>query len=157
MIEIQSPNTPYHLEGHRVFLAGTIDMGNSENWQQKVVDELTDTDVILLNPRRDDWDSSWVQSIDNVQFNEQVTWELTNITHADTVIFYFAPDSVSPITLMELGYVLGRNDYNPQNILVCCPEKFWRKGNVDIMCKREGVQVYTDIDSLISNIRKVIK
>lgn len=42
-----------------IFLAGSIDMGKAKNWQQEIEDKLKDEDVILFNPRRPDWDSSW--------------------------------------------------------------------------------------------------
>lgn len=63
----------------RVFLAGTIDMGNSEDWQRELTDFLLsiNPELTIYNPRRDDWDSSWKQEIQNAQFNHQVTWELT--------------------------------------------------------------------------------
>ena len=38
-----------------IFLAGSIDMGKSKNWQQEIEDKLKDEDVILFNPRRPDW------------------------------------------------------------------------------------------------------
>jgi hypothetical protein len=31
------------------------------------------------NPRRENWDSSLVQSIDDLKFKEQVVWELDNL------------------------------------------------------------------------------
>ncbi len=42
-----------------IFLAGAIDMGQAEDWQTKVSEAITQFDVLVLNPRRDDWDSSW--------------------------------------------------------------------------------------------------
>jgi len=77
MIEIKAPNS-YEKHGDRIkiFLAGSIEMGAAEKWQDKIVQALTDKDVLILNPRRDDWDSSWKQTKDNKQFREQVEWEL---------------------------------------------------------------------------------
>jgi len=120
---------------HMVFLAGSIEMDKAENWQTKLSEKLeTIENLTILNPRRDNWDSSWKQDINNIYFNEQVTWELEGIKNADTVIFYFDPNTMSPITLMELGIVsASRVD---QNVIVCCPEGFWRKGNVDVLCSR---------------------
>lgn len=120
---------------HMVFLAGSIEMNTAEDWQSKVSEKLmTIDDVTILNPRRKNWDSSWKQDINNIYFNEQVTWELDGIEKADTILFYFDPKTKSPITLMELGIVsASRVD---QNVIVCCPEGFWRKSNVDILCSR---------------------
>jgi len=114
-------------------------MGVAEDWQTMLTKKLRFQDVIIMNPRRDDWDSSWEQDINNKKFYEQVTWELSNIEEADLVVFYFDPETKSPITLMELGYVLGL-DYRfvGPKAIVCCPEGFWRKGNVDIICTRNN-------------------
>jgi hypothetical protein len=61
-----------------VFLGGSIDMGAAELWQDRLVKDLEDYDsLVLLNPRRDDWDSSWTQDpTPGTQFYEQVDWEL---------------------------------------------------------------------------------
>lgn len=40
---------------------------------------------------------------------------------------------------------------HPQ-VIVCCPEGFWRKGNVDIVCQRYGVKQVETIEQLISTI-----
>lgn len=131
--------------GHKsVFLAGSIEMGKAVDWQTDIVSRFPDG-VTFLNPRRDDWDSSWVQKIDNPQFNEQVTWELDNLAAADIIFLYFAPGTQSPISLLELGLFAKEN----KNMIVCCPEGFWRKGNVDIVCKRYGIIVHDYIDTAI--------
>jgi hypothetical protein len=31
-------------------------------------------------------------------------------------------------------------------LLVCCPEGFWRKGNVEIVCARYGVPLVGELD-----------
>jgi hypothetical protein len=36
---------------------------------------------------------------------------------------------------------------------VCCPEGFWRKGNVDIFCTRQNIQVFTDLTAAIGALR----
>lgn len=47
-------------DGRRsVFLAGTIDNGDSPDWQKRVETSLSDLDVLVLNPRRSEWGSSW--------------------------------------------------------------------------------------------------
>lgn len=55
---------------HFVFLAGSIEMGAAENWREKAERLLEDMPVVVLNLRRDDWDSSWKQTIDNPQFRK---------------------------------------------------------------------------------------
>lgn len=131
-----------------IFLGGSIEMGQAEDWQTRLKKAMTDFDVILLNPRRDDWDSSWVQSINNPQFNEQVTWELDALDAADTIVFYFDPNTKSPITLMELGlYAKGHH------VIACCPDGFWRKGNVEIVCNRLNIQMVNTFAELLFELQ----
>lgn len=118
-------------------LFGSIEQGNAVEWQLKCQDWLKDLDVDVYNPRRDHWDPTWNQSIDNPQFKEQVEWELTALENVDVKVFYFDPNTKSPVTLMELG--LGAVGAGSLDTIVCCPTGFWRKGNVDIVCARYGI------------------
>jgi hypothetical protein len=42
-------------------------------------------------------------------------------------------------------------------MLVCCPEGFWRKGNVDIVCEKYNVRVFDNIKDLTDNLIKIIR
>lgn len=138
--------------GITVFLAGSIEMGKAVDWQTQIENKLKellsgDTVVTLYNPRRDDWDSSWNQSIEDDNFREQVEWELNALEDADKIVVYIDPETKSPITLLELG-LYARND----NMCVCCPEGFYRKGNIDVVCNRYDVPMVDDIDGLVKFI-----
>lgn len=133
-----------------VFLAGSIEMGKAENWQEKVERLLADEDIIVLNPRRDDWDSSWEQVDGNNEFTRQVVWELAAQDHCHMIVFYFAPGTQSPITLLELGLAKSY----PGKVVVCCPEGFWRKGNVDVTCKYTGIKLVDSIEELVNEVKK---
>src|SRR6478735_6671853 len=89
--------------GINAFQAGSIEMGVAENWQDRMATIFKDMNITFLNPRRDEWDSSWVQSIDNKMFRDQVEWELNGLMAADFVPMYFDPATKSPISLLELG------------------------------------------------------
>lgn len=125
-----------------VFLAGSIDMGESEEWQDKIAEEFIKYRATFLNPRRKDWDSSWEQVIENDKFREQVEWELFGLEAANIIFLYFEENSKSPISLLELG-LFARSD---KKIIVYCPDKFWRKGNVDIVCNRYGIACFNDLN-----------
>lgn len=144
---------PLNIFHPSVFLAGSIEQDIAERWQNKAIAALGDLDVTMLNPRRKQWDASWVQSIDNPQFNEQVNWELTALEKADIVIVYFDKHTKSPITLMELGLYANSD----KTVLVCCPHGFWRKGNVDIVCQRYKVPQYETLEMLIDALKDLIK
>lgn len=140
-----------------IFQAGSIEMGKAEQWQERMANEFKDNDVTFLNPRRDDWDSSWVQSINDPQFNTQVNWELTGLELCDIVVFYFDPETKSPITLMELGYLAGMHYENSNmSVIVCCPDGFWRKGNVEIMCDRHNIKLVNTFDELVQVLKSRI-
>lgn len=127
-------------------------MGAAENWQDKVATFLAQTGWTILNPRRDDWDSSWEQRIENPQFFEQVSWELQGIEMAERVILYFDPKTKSPITLLELGYLAGAS---PEKLIVICPEGFWRKGNVDVICDRYRISQTKTLEDACHLLRPV--
>ena len=145
----------------KIFLAGSIDMGNAIDWQTRVEEELktTTSSVTLLNPRRDDGDSSWKQDITFPPFKEQVSWELSHLEKADLILLYLDPSGPAPISLLELG-LFGRgsgsgngstnsNSNSHSKMIVCCPEGYWRKGNVDIVCERYNIETVSNLDELI--------
>jgi len=145
---IKAPNDFRGQTDMSIFLAGSIEMGKAWNWQQYVEDTLADEDIVLFNPRRDDWDSSWEQTIENENFVEQVTWELDALSAADIILMYFDPNTISPISLLELGRFSATGQ-----MMVVCPEDYFRRGNVEIFCKRYGVWFS---DSLDDAVRKVV-
>ena len=127
-------------------------MGVAENWQDKVKKLMENRRVCLFNPRRDDWDSSWTQSIENEQFVEQVSWELEAMERAETILMYFDPNTKSPISLLELG-LWGNNRGNvPSKLRVVCPEGFWRKGNVDVVCARYQIPQFNTLEEAIEGL-----
>lgn len=151
MIEVKPPNEFPKNNDITIFAAGSIEMGKAEDWQTKLKNELEEYEVNILNPRRDDWDSSWEQTIDNPNFKEQVTWELDGLDLCDIIVLYFDPETDSPISLLELG--LHAKD---KKIMASCPDGFWRKGNVEIVCKRYHIPLYNSFDELIVNLKNVL-
>lgn len=147
---IKSP-TPIDLaNGERsVFLAGSIEMGRAEAWQAEFELALADLPVAVLNPRRDEWDASWEQSINNPLFRRQVEWELEGLERASVVAMYFAPSTQTPITLLELG-LLARSG----KLIVCCPPGFWRRGNVEVVCNRYQVSLVAELPDLMQAVRE---
>lgn len=125
-----------------IFLSGSIEMGNAEIWQDKVVQLLSESNWTILNPRRDFWDSNLIQEIGNKHFFDQVYWELSGIERADRILVYFDPNGKAPITLFELGFIVGKM---PDKLVVVCPKGFWRKGNVDIVCYLNNVKQYDNL------------
>ena len=55
---------------------------------------------------------------------------------------------------MELGLFAAN-----KKVIVCCPEGFWRKGNVDFICKKFELTVienYEDIVSILERDKNII-
>ncbi len=123
-------------------------MDQADNWQKHAIEMLTNTEWIILNPRRLSWDSSWKQSKDDPQFREQVEWELNAQEVADKILMYLDPNTKSSISLMELGLFEGTH-----KMVVVCPEGFWRKGNVDIVCERYGVPQESTLEDAIGRLK----
>jgi hypothetical protein len=146
---ILKPPTPCKEKDDKqsVFLAGSIEMGKADDWQAKIERVLTPFEGRIYNPRRDDWDSSWEQVAENKQFAEQVNWELDHLEKADLIFLYFDPETKAPISLLELGLHVGRKE-----MIVVCPDGFYRKGNVEIVCKRNKVKVYNTLDEGIKKL-----
>jgi len=153
MKEIQSPNRPIIEKGiPTIFLAGSIELNLAENWQVKVCEYLKDLDVVIYNPRRLDWDNSWKQSMFDDNFSEQVNWELDKLKESDWIFMYFDPNTKSPISLLELGLYASSD-----KLVVCCPNGFWRQGNVDIVCIRHGIPLFHGLETAVRYLEYSIK
>lgn len=153
MAQIIKPDSPNQGVRYQktVFLAGSIEMGMAEDWQRLAEEALVDCEVTIFNPRRDDWDSSWEQRIHNSEFNHQVNWEMDRLEEADHILMYFAPSTKSPISLLELG--LHAKD---EKLIVVCPDGFWRKGNVEIVCLREGIWLYESLADALVDLSSIL-
>lgn len=126
-----------------IFLAGSIEMGSAEDWQSELASRLL-VDFNVFNPRRDEWDPSWEQKFETPHFSQQVRWELDALDKADIILIYFSPNTKSPISLLELGLYASSG-----KVHVVCPEGFWRKGNVDIVCNTYNIPQYRTINEFV--------
>lgn len=152
MIEIKPLDTSPTNNKIKIFLAGSIEMGIAEDWQKRVVDQFKEEDVIIFNPRRDNWDSSWVQSKDNPHFRQQVEWELNALEKSDYIILYLDPDTKSPISLIEMGLFA-----HSKKMFIVCPDGFWRKGNIDIVAERYNIPQFSNLEELVNKVLENIK
>ena len=135
-----------------IFIGGTIDMGDSVEWQNEVIKQLEDKNCYVYNPRRESWDQSWVQNIENPQFYQQVNWELNALDKADYVIINLLPNSKSPISLLELGLYA-----NSGKLLVCCPKEFYRSGNIQIVCDKFNIPIFETLNELLLELKPFLK
>jgi len=124
-----------------IFLAGSIEMGVAKDWQKEIGEWLLDIGYNIFNPRRTDWDSSWIQTYENPQFNQQVKWEINALEKSDIILMYLDPNTKSPISLLELGL-----HAHSKKLFVICPDGFWRKGNVEVVCSVYDIPLFNSFD-----------
>lgn len=134
-----------------VILYGAIQSDPEKDWQTSLARSLSDLPVTILNPRRDDWDSTWVEDILFPKFKEQVAWEMDYAQVADIIVFYFAPGTLTPITLLELGMYAGTG-----KAIVCCPEGFYKRGNVQMVCLRYEIELLGTLHELHETVRNKV-
>lgn len=155
MFNVTYPPNDAHSFTHlvNIFLAGSIDMGNSYDWQKDVEEEFKSNNLVhLFNPRRKDWDSSWVQDINHPKFYEQVNWELDMLEHCHIIYMFIGSKTQSPISLLELGLFAKTG-----KLIVCCGDEFWRKGNVDIVCQRFNIPIFENFETSMVELKRRIK
>ena len=139
-------------EGPTIFLAGSIEMGSVEDWQKTVVNRFENLHITFFNPRRDEWDSSWKQEQKETKFNEQVNWEMNNLEDCDIIFMYFHPETKAPISLLELGLHAAGG-----KMIVVCPDGFWRKGNVEVVCTRYNIPLFNTLEDGMGSLESKIR
>lgn len=136
-----------------VFLAGSIEMNVAAEWQRWMTAQLLNTfgreSVAVFNPRRKHWEGSWEQRMRNPEFAKQVNWELDAQEQVDVVAMYLQPGTKSPISLLELGLFSDSG-----RLVVCCPDGFWRKGNVEVVCARHRIEMVETFEDLVEAVNR---
>jgi hypothetical protein len=154
-VECQIINAPSRELPHgvkKVFLAGTTSPTDDGDWRESLCESLADQPLTIYNPLRRDWDSTWREDISFEPYREQVEWELDMQESADAVVVYFHPATKAPISLLELGLCAGTG-----KAIVVCPEGYWKRGNVQIVCKRYNIEMVEDVNGLKDTIvRKLL-
>lgn len=126
-----------------VFLAGTIDNGNSLNWQDKTIIELINLGVKNLevfNPRREHWNPNPTKE----EMEKQIKWEQEHLDKANVIAMVLLDDSKSPISLLELGLYA-----KSKKLIVFCTPNFYRWDNVRLTCEKYNITLIQDLHPLI--------
>lgn len=132
-----------NLGAKSVFLAGTIDNGDSLNWQDKVIIELINLGVKNLevfNPRREHWDPNPTKE----EIEKQITWEQNHLDMANLIVLVLLDESKSPISFLELGLYA-----KSKKLIVFCTPNFYRWDNVKLTCKKYNIELIQDLNPLI--------
>lgn len=154
--KVITPETPCLNDegGFGVFLAGTIEMGNSPDWQAKAIRRLRDLDISIYNPRR-------VVAPDEALIEEQINWELDSIAKCRFIFMHLVADSISPISLYELGLLQG-DPVSSKVIVVACDPKYTRIQNVKVTLahewfKRQNIYFTHSFEGGLIYLRKSVK
>ena len=126
-----------------VFLAGTIDNGNSLNWQDKTIIELINLgvkDLEVYNPRREHWNPN--PSKEDMEY--QIKWEQEHLDKANIIAMVLLDDSKSPISLLEIGLYAKTG-----KLIVFCTPNFYRWDNVRLTCEKYHIELVQDIHPTI--------
>lgn len=130
------------LNAKSVFLAGTIDNGDSLNWQDKVIIELINLGIKceVFNPRREHWNPNPTKE----DMEVQIKWEQDHLDRADIIAMVLLDDSKSPISLLEMGLYA-----KSKKLIVFCTPKFYRFDNVRLTCEKYHIPLVQDLHPLI--------
>lgn len=98
---VTPPSLFFPTSGPKIFLAGSINMGDAPDWQAMAIEYIKETwkdvDVTVYNPRR-------VESFTSEMEEEQVAWEACNLQNVDYILMHLVGGGgLSPISLLELG------------------------------------------------------
>lgn len=119
-----------------VFLAGTIDNGDSTNWQEELIEKCKNLNVVFYNPRKKEWPTN------TLTVQDQIKWEQEHLDRADIIIMFLLDNSKSPISLLELGLYAQSG-----KIFVFCNPAFYRWENVRLTCDKYNIPLLrTDLD-----------
>ena len=140
----------------KIFLAGTIDNGEEDDWQYGLFLKLAvfvgassfDPDgrrhledipnFTVFSPRRKDWPENATTEM----VEEQIRWEQEKLDEADLIIMVLQDGSKSPISLLELGL------YGPEGKLICfCTPRFYRYSNVKLTCEKWHIPLRQELNS----------
>ena len=153
MIYLQAPDhISSNFKSPSVFLAGGI--SNCPNWQSeviKLVEHLEDNELTIVNPRQQDYLFSDVEVA-----RKQIEWEYEYLHKVNCVAFWFPKETICPITLFELGYLLGwRSRSAAPRVLIGCHPEYSRKFDIEVQVGlREDIQIVNSIEELSREIIK---
>lgn len=148
---VEALDSPKHEPGDIfVFMAGGIT--GCPNWQQELVELLSDVDgLVLMNPRRADFPIG-----DPNAALEQVTWEHEHLRMADAILFWFPKETLCPIVLYELG---AWSMVRRKALWVGVHPDYARRLDVEIQTQlaRPDVQVVYSLEALADQIRETLE
>lgn len=145
---VTPPSLYVPRSGAKIFLGGSIDLGNAPDWQSfvsKYIEESwKETDITIYNPRRLD------EFTPNLE-TEQAAWTISMLNLADYILLHLAGDGASPISTLELGMFI-----KDPRLYLSISDEYSRKEIVEYHYNCFGIgQIYATpnqcIDAMKSN------
>jgi hypothetical protein len=65
---------------------------------------------------------------------------------------YLYPGTISLISLIELRLFI-----KTKKIVICCPDSFYRRGNVQIICNKYDIKLVKTLNKLVKEVKDRIK
>ena len=132
-------------EGVSLFIAGGI--SNCSDWQSEMAPLLSDTELVLLNPRRKNFPME-----DPFAAPIQIKWEHKYLAYPHAVLFWFPPETLCPITLFELG-TFARTDIP---VFVGVDPNYARKLDIEVQMSlwRPDIKVVYSLVDLANQVKQ---
>lgn len=142
------PPEEYDGKGKSLFLSGTI--RGAPDWQSEVVGLLKNEDLVLLNPRRKDFNAS-----DPNAGEVQVRWEHEHLRKATAISFWFSKEPALTMTLYELGAW----SMTEKPIFVGVDPEYARRKDVEMQTRaaRPDVKIVYSLETLVGLIKEWAK
>ena len=143
---IEAPSEARSLHKNRLFLAGGIT--NVMDWQSYVVKNISNLDITVFNPRRENFDISLKE-----ESEIQIKWEYNRLREATHTLFWFSYETIQPITLFELGAALERNGHR---LFIGCDPRYERAQDIKIqsLLVNHHMEISDTLEDLINRINK---
>lgn len=128
-----------------LFLAGTMASGEVGNWRSEVILGLGNR-FNYLDPTNKNHNK-----LKATQMQNHIGWELEALKRADKIILNFLPESLSPISLVELCIYVASN-----KLIVLCPKGFYKNRYINILCKKYNTPYFDKLSDSLDFIKKRI-
>lgn len=150
MTTVVSPDVSHHRheDEFKVFIAGGI--SGCRDWQKDFIEKIGEyPNLVLFNPRREEYILS-----EGVEAVNQISWEHQALFHSDLIAFWFCEETLCPITLFELGKMLGQR----KNVIVGSDLGYKRLFDLNVQLRLEGYSgVHTDFELFCNSVKTYIE
>jgi hypothetical protein len=146
MTYVEAP-TEYTGTSPSLFLAGGIT--GCDDWQSRMTEILDPLDLVVLNPRRNDFPID-----DPTAAERQIHWEHRHLRRATARLFWFPSATLCPITLYELGAW----SMMPGPLFVGVDPAYARRRDVEIQTSlvRPDVRVVRSLPDLAAQVSRYV-